>query len=263
MGAITGTGTQDQDKTVLKWNISGGVVSSIPEKIILSGHYPTSTTSNGMTPQIFPIDATSFYFDGASSYPALYGTNGSLLDGFMNAESVIKPSEGANGVATVKLGNKHFMICGASSVTNSFYLYEMGEGGAFTGMKLISEFPEDGLGTVSNDRNVVLPIVEKVSETLANIYIYAFNNGYAKYELMLNPSSAINNILDENNYIINKNGTIYFKEKSNVEVYSITGHRIISIQDVNSIEAPKNIGFYTIRAVNQAGLTVTKKIIIN
>ncbi|MEA4937045.1 MAG: hypothetical protein VB102_10445 [Paludibacter sp.] len=79
IAAVNGTGTQEQDKTVLKWVITNGIVSTVPEKIILQDYFPQSLTSNGATPHIFPVDARSFYFDGASSFPTLYGSNSTKL----------------------------------------------------------------------------------------------------------------------------------------------------------------------------------------
>ncbi|MEA4937044.1 MAG: T9SS type A sorting domain-containing protein [Paludibacter sp.] len=262
IAAIVGTGLQDQDKTVLKWNINGGIVSSTPERIILQDYYPASSTSNGATPHVFPVDATSFFFDGAGSYPTLYGTNGSLLDGFANAGSVTKPAAVANGVATVQLGTKHFLICGANSTINSFNLYQMGEGGTFSGMTLLSTFPEGGLSTSGNASNVVLPVVNKVSETQADIYIYAPERGYAKYELHTGPFSALSEIKNDDNYIITQNGIIHLTEKSNVEAYTISGQKIISKRDVFHVDVPTISGVYVINISNHNGTSTTKKILV-
>ncbi|MEA4937043.1 MAG: hypothetical protein VB102_10435 [Paludibacter sp.] len=186
----------------------------------------------------------------------------SILDGFSNTVDITTPAVAANGVATVQLGDKHFLICGASSTKNSFYLYQMGAGGSFSGMKLICEFPEGGLGTATNGPNVLLPIVEKVDESLANIYVYAYNNGYAKYELKISTVLSTNEIEHDTNYIIVKNGTIHFADKSNVCVYSISGQKMIIEYGVYSIDIPSVVGAYIIKAVNHDGSSAIKKILV-
>jgi len=193
LASISTSGTvTDQDKTILKWNINSGVVSSTPEKIILQSYSPAAVTSNGGYAQIYPVNATQFYVDGATTYPTLYNTNGTIADGFSNAPAgITKPITNANGIATVKLGTTDFLICGANTETalatkNCFYLYKMGDGGTFAGMTLVETLPIIGFGTVVNGSAVVLPIIEKVNESKANIYLYAYKNGYAKYELNLN-----------------------------------------------------------------------------
>jgi len=192
----SGTVVTDQDKTILKWIINRGVVSSTPEKIILQSYSPATITSNGSFAQIYPVNATQFYVDGATTYPTLYNTNGTIADGFSNAPAgITKPITNANGVATVKLGTTDFLICGANTETtlatkNCFYLYKMGTGGTFTGMTLLNTLPLTGLGSSANTYSIVLPVVEKISETKANIYLYANKNGYAKYELTINSSTT-------------------------------------------------------------------------
>jgi len=268
LASISKSGTvTDQDKTILKWTINSGVVSSTPEKIILQGYSPATVTSNGSYAQIYPVNATQFYVDGATTYPTLYNTNGTIADGFSNAPiGITKPKTNGNGVATVKLGTTDFLICGANADTdlttkNCFYLYKMGDGGTFTGMILLDTLPVAGLGTGANIYSVVLPVVEKINETKANIYLYAYKNGIAKYELSIN-ATAINEIKNDDNYITIKNGEIILPEMSNVDIYSVSGQKLISSQNVYSINAPARRGIYVVKIKNQTGLSKTKKIFV-
>jgi len=266
----SGTVVDDQDKTILKWTINSGVVSSTPEKIILQSYSPATVTSNGSYAQIYPVNASQFYVDGATTYPTLYNTNGTIADGFSNAPAgITKPITNANGVATVKLGTTDFLICGANTETtlatkNCFYLYQMGDGGTFTGMTLLDTLPVAGLGSAINTYSVVLPVVEKINETKANIYLYANKNGFAKYELTINSSiTDVNKIKIDDNYISIKNGKIIFSEISNVDVYNSLGQKLFSRQKVHSIDAPIYKGIYIIKFVNQKGLSKSKKILTN
>lgn len=176
----------------------------------------------------------------------------------------------ANGIAKIKLGTNDFLICGANTTTeytsspvmHSFYLYKMGVGGTFSGMTLLNTFPELGLGGSNNNPCVVLPIVEKVNETKANIYLYAYLNGIAKYELTINPT-AVNEIKNTNNQMVIYNRKISFNETSNVDIYDTFGKRILFKTRVTEINSPQNKGVYIIKTQNQSGKISIKKLIID
>lgn len=272
MAPITTTGTvDDQDKTILKWNINSGTISSTPDKIILQDYSPTSATSNGTFAQITPINESSFYFDGTTTYPTIYNMSGTTVDGFANTTGVTTPIAAANGIAHVELSGADFIVCGANTTTtyatspvmNSFYLYKMGDGNTFSGMTLLNTFPATGMGGTTNGSSVVLPIIEKISETKANIYLYAYLNGFAKYELNVdNTTTNINNANSNKNSIVCKNGIIYFPDAAIVEMFSASGQKLLSKHNMSSISAPTYAGIYIVKTTNLTGQSTIQKLIV-
>lgn len=175
---------ENEDRLIFKWNIKSGTVNTTPKIISINAYEPSTSKSNGYSPYIFPKNDSIFYLDGSFSYPTLYDINGRKKDGFLNTTEVA-PQVKVNGVAEFKLGNNTFLVCGGNYNSSSFYLYRMGEAESFSGITKLYEFPEIGLGDIANSQFIQIPIIEKISEKSANIYIYSYLNGFAKYEITI------------------------------------------------------------------------------
>lgn len=139
----------------------------------------------------------------------------------------------------------------------------MGDGNTFSGMTLLNTFPATGMGGTTNGSSVVLPIIEKISETKANIYLYAYLNGFAKYELNVdNTTTNINNANSNKNSIVCKNGIIYFPDAAIVEMFSASGQKLLSKHNMSSISAPTYAGIYIVKTTNLTGQSTIQKLIV-
>lgn len=132
--------------------------------------YPESQTQWGYAPAsrfILDEDEDSrysgnyFYIDGFTTVPTLYMPDGSIIDGFgslsqeeLDADSLLMPKVGTNGVAEFKLGDRNFIVYSIGQYddpnTCQVNICELGEGMAFNGMQRYWTFPADGQGQTSD-----------------------------------------------------------------------------------------------------------------
>ena len=102
-----------------------------------------------------------FYIDGFNTVPMLYFNDGSIVDGFgnltqeeMDADSLLMPKVGTNGIAEFTLADRNFIAysIGQYDAPNSCQINvcELGEGMAFNGMQRYWTLPADGLGQTSD-----------------------------------------------------------------------------------------------------------------
>lgn len=117
-----------------------------------------------------------FYIDGFTTVPVLYMNDGTIIDGFgsltqeeMEADSLLMPKVGTNGIAEFTLADRNFISysIGQYDAPNSCQvnICELGEGMAFSGMQRYWTFPEDGQGQTSDSGLRIHPItVEYTTE---------------------------------------------------------------------------------------------------
>ena len=117
-----------------------------------------------------------FYIDGFTTVPVLYMNDGTIVDGFgsltteeMEADSLLMPKVGTNGIAEFTLGDRNFISysIGQYDAPNSCQvnICELGEGMSFSGMQRYWTFPADGQGQTSDSGLRIHPItVEYTTE---------------------------------------------------------------------------------------------------
>lgn len=140
--------------------------------------YPESQTQWGYAPasrfvlsedEDMRYSGENFYIDGFTTVPTLYASDGTIVDGFgslspeeMQADSLLVPEVGCNGIAEFKLGDHNFIVYpihqysapGACEVN----ICELGEGMSFSGMQRYWTFPADGQGQTSDSGLRIHPI---------------------------------------------------------------------------------------------------------
>lgn len=147
--------------------------------------YPESQTQWGYAPACRFVlgededtrySGENFYIDGFTTVPVLYAKDGTIVDGFgslsqeeMEADSLLMPNVGTNGIAEFKLGDRNFISysIGQYDAPNSCQvnICELGEGMAFSGMQRYWTFPTDGQGQTSDGGLRIHPItVEYTTE---------------------------------------------------------------------------------------------------
>ena len=110
-----------------------------------------------------------FYIDGFTTVPVLYMNDGTIVDGFgsltqeeMDADSLLMPKVGTNGIAEFTLADRNFISysIGQYDAPNSCQvnICELGEGMSFSGMQRYWTFPADGQGQTSDGGLRIHPI---------------------------------------------------------------------------------------------------------
>ena len=192
----------------------------------------------GTAPQIFPQDeyGSIFYVDGFNTLPTLIDEGGMLVEDFIkcpastalwnNPGDTTKLAQGLNGIQEFQVGDEYFMVMIAthtpSAPPSAFGLYKFAdEARSFDGLEPLWYFPNNGLGSASNNCRTAVPSVE-VDGNTATIYLYANDNGYGVYKFIVdpnyNPGTGVENVevelgarkmIENGQVIILKNGVKY------------------------------------------------------
>lgn len=159
--------------------------------------YPAEQTTWNGAPQIRIIrdeehSGDLFYIDAFVTAPALYNTEGAMLDSF-GACPELAPAVGPNGVAEFHMGDEDFLVytnCDYDGKTagSQVAVARLGEGQAFEGMTKYWELPQIGLGNISDTGSRMFGIspqvmADKNGKEGCYLTIYKCNNGLATYRL--------------------------------------------------------------------------------
>jgi len=134
----------------------------------------------------------NFYIDGFTTVPTLYASDGTIVDCFgsltqeeMDADSLLMPKPGTNGIGEFKLGDRNFIVysIGQYDAPNSCQvnICELGEGMAFSGMQRYWTFPADGQGQTSDSGLRIHPITIEYTNEGVLIFEYKCFNGMGVY----------------------------------------------------------------------------------
>ncbi len=167
--------------------------------------YPESQTQWGTAPAARFVlgededtrySGETFYIDGFTTVPTLYAKDGTIIDGFgslsqdeMDADSLLMPKTGCNGIAEFTLGDRNFIAypIGQYDAPNSCQvnICELGEGMSFSGMQRYWTFPADGLGQVSDSGLRIHPLISDYTteggKDAVLIFDYKCYNGMGVY----------------------------------------------------------------------------------
>jgi len=266
---------------VYKWVISGGIASA-PTVIRLdnatTGTYFTGIESLGGYAHIFPVAADKFYVDGGGTYPTLVNSNGNVIDGFHRQPSALKDSitvpgisftmnPGHNGVCEFSLGGKDFLVTSATNTTgipaSTFRLFKFKDvTKSFADIDCLWTFPQNGMGTAANGYRTALPVVVTNGYT-AKIYIYCGENGFALYEMNMNPlSTGIEKNETDDTAIIYKNGQVTIsKPAKRIEIYSLSGQLVNVTTNNSTLNVPSVSGMYIVKITTTEDKITNKKVI--
>ena len=198
--------------TVYAWhNDQGGAVDtwegfySGDSYIDFTDFYPESQNQWGIAPcsrfvlaedEETRYSGENFYIDGFTTVPVLYASDGTIVDGFgslseeeMEADSLLMPKVGTNGIAEFALGGRSFIVysIGQYDAPNSCQvnICELGEGMSFSGMQRYWTLPADGQGQTSDSGTRIHPIVTDYTteggKDAALILEYKCYNGIGVY----------------------------------------------------------------------------------
>ncbi|MDO9154078.1 MAG: hypothetical protein Q7U47_10305, partial [Paludibacter sp.] len=238
----------------------------------------------GSAPQVFPLDDNYFYVDGNATFPVLCDKDGNVVDGFKAKlpnsirDSVTAPltspktiwtmNQGHNGVVEFEVAGKYFIVMAASNTAgvpaSTFRLFQFANAAkAFSGLTTLWTFPQAGMGAASNAYRTGMPAVE-VSGSIAKIYVYTGENGYGMYELNTAAPNAVPSVNTSMVQITLVDNMIKTSEEVAVmEVFSTTGQKIISVNNLFSIMAPTVKGVYLVRIIDRNGERKVQKVAVN
>ena len=202
--AADGNGSLD----VYRWLITDGKWETADRRTanLSKDDYYWTATSWGTAPQIYPLDerGTYFYVDGFNTYPMLFNEYGTLLEDFYtptefnaynNEGEILTVNAQLNGLQEFQVGNEYFLIIAAGHTNNgvapsSFVLYKFADDSrSFSSLEPLWYFPANGMGTSTNGC-CTAPITVEVEGNKAHLYLYATNNGYARYTLNVGDNIA-------------------------------------------------------------------------
>lgn len=258
-------------KRIYRFDFTDGVFQPAnedgdPARIDIKSYFPTTAKTNTTAPFIYPIATDKFYFDTAGTAPALYNMSGDMLESFADAPEGTVASHGlANGVAEFVVNGETFLVAGAGTtegdVKHAFYLYNMGEDASFTAIENLFTFPQT-MGAVGNAVRVVLPIVNQVDENTAEIYVYAYKNGLAKYTFAHVPTTGIGEEVTNGSVelVVVNNQIKATEEVKSLEVFAVTGQKVAAV-NASSVDVPA-AGVYIVKVVNLDGATSAQKVLV-
>ena len=167
--------------------------------------YPESQTQWGYAPacrfvlgedEDVRYSGETYYIDGFTTVPTLYAKDGTIIDGFgsltqeeLDADSLLMPKVGTNGIGEFALSGRNFIVysIGQYDAPNSCQvnICELGEGMAFNGMQRYWTFPADGQGQSSDSGLRIHPVITDYTteggEEAALVFEYKCYNGMGVY----------------------------------------------------------------------------------
>ena len=167
--------------------------------------YPESQTQWGYAPACRFVlgedederySGETYYIDGFTTVPTLYAKDGTIIDGFgslsqeeMEADSLLMPDVGTNGIGEFRLGDRNFIVYPIAQYNAphscQVNICELGEGMAFSGMQRYWTFPADGQGQTSDSGLRIHPVITDYTTEggaeAALVFEYKCYNGMGVY----------------------------------------------------------------------------------
>ncbi len=228
-----------------------------------------------------------FYVDGFTTFPALYGSDGSLMDSFENVDytttdkegnvthegKTVCPSAGTNGVAEANIGTNLIVYSeGQYDAPHKCQaiVTSVDESLAFSSMKALWTVPADGMGNTSDsgtrvhclDR-VMLPDDAAGKKAMLLVSFKCFN-GLSVYKIAQEGYNAEGGVAENVVAVatINVNGDVIAVSEvaESIEIFNIAGQKVASVENAAEIAAPANGAFIVKAVVN--GNVVVKKVIL-
>lgn len=178
-----------------QWNphMSGGEYYSLEA----AETYPADKTSWNGAPMVRIIrdeehSGELYYVDSFETYPALYNTEGAMVDGFINSDAEMLPKANANGVMEFSLAGIDYLVYTKQDYDGApgtqVRVAKMGDGMSFDGLAVSWDLPANGLGTLTDSGSRMMGICPSVvtddaGKQACYLSIYKCNGGLATYRI--------------------------------------------------------------------------------
>lgn len=218
-----------------------------------------------------------FYIDGFTSAPALYGSDGAMIDNIGNADlkktdketgvttgTVPEPALGTNGIAEGSVGETNLMIYSEGQYDAPHkcqaIITTVDENMSFESMKPLWIVPADGLGqTTDGGARVHSLFCLPQEDGSALLLTFKCYNGMGVYKIS-KPGSVESNVVAAANITVNGNVIAVSEVAESIEVFNVAGQKVAEARNASEVAAPAT-GAYIVKAV-VAGAPVVKKVIL-
>ena len=282
---------------VYRWKLEDGVcIDNSSGSSTIPSFYPSTATSFGTAPRIYPVDHEYIYIDGYNTAFTLYkfvlGGNLQTINSFetYNNLAPISNQNAGSGGNFFMHSNSSFIIYPISSfsktsvtsdeVNYQFYITKISSLTEWGGAKLFWTIPSESLGTnilKSGDVGMLVDYLQYDALTgtpkgnattyssgydRTNIYIYVPGNGIAAYALTQHIETGAENI-DATQIKIghNLNDITFGCDVDQACIYTLSGMMVNAVENASSIEKPATKGVYILQLTIN-GVTTTHKIVI-
>ncbi len=221
-------------------------------------------------------DMNLFYIDCFNGFPALYSSEGALIekltdadlihkdaDGNVTSGTIPSPAAGANGIAEGACNGINLIAFPEGQYDGSHkcqaIITAVDENMSMASMEYLWMVPEDGLGQTSDGgrRKHSMKFIEKEDGTY--FFSYKGNNGMAVYKISADGSVG-KNIMSTAKIRVN-GGVISVSEKaSSIEVYNVMGQKVAQVNNASEVKAPAQ-GAYIVKATVNGKAVVAKVIL--
>lgn len=220
-----------------------------------------------------------FYIDGFTSLPALYGSDGAMIDNIGNADLIVKgedgvitsgtvvePEKGTNGIAEGSVDGTNLMIYSegqyAAPHTCQAIITTVDENMSFESMKPLWTVPADGLGQTSDTGTRVHSLFcLPQNDGSALVLTFKCFNGMGVYKITKKKEGSVeSNVVAAANITVNGNVIAVSEVAESIEVFNVAGQKVVEARNASEVAAPAT-GAYIVKAV-VAGAPVVKKVIL-
>ncbi len=227
---------------IIRWKFVNGTQTS-EDVITVKAFYPSSATSFGIAPRIFPVDNNKLYVDGGSTYFTLYDftSDGAVEDSFAANTAVSPTGSLSNGGCLFSHASKNFMLYpyDDQNGTNG-YRFMLASADATNSIASLQKYwilPEGGLGNVDSQTWGGVTAYENIAPNTTRIYVYVPGNGLSAYTISDDTSTVIETI-DGNGITasIVGNNVLFSSQVEKASIFDVMGREIASGSKTSSIK---------------------------
>lgn len=219
-----------------------------------------------------------FYIDGFTSAPALYGSDGAMIDNISNADlkktdketgvttgTVPEPALGTNGIAEGSVGKTNLMIYSEGQYDAPHkcqaVITTVDENMSFESMKPLWIVPADGLGQTTDGVRVHSLFCLPQKDGSALLLTFKCYNGMGVYKITKKGDDSVeSNVAAAANITVNGDVIAVSEVAETIEVFNVAGQKVAEARNASEVAAPAT-GAYIVKAV-VAGAPVVKKVIL-
>lgn len=219
-----------------------------------------------------------FYIDGFTSAPALYGSDGAMIDNIGNADlkktdketgvttgTVPEPALGTNGIAEGSVGKTNLMIYSEGQYDAPHkcqaVITTVDENMSFESMKPLWIVPADGLGQTTDGTRVHSIFCLPQKDGSALLLTFKCYNGMGVYKITKKKEDSVeSNVVAAANITVNGDVIAVSEVAESIEVFNVAGQKVAEARNASEVAAPAT-GAYIVKAV-VAGAPVVKKVIL-
>ena len=231
-------------------------------------------------------DMNLFYIDCFNGFPALYSSEGALIekltdadlihkdaDGNVTSGTIPSPAAGANGIAEGACNGINLIAFPEGQYDGSHkcqaIITAVDENMSMASMEYLWMVPEDGLGQTSDSGTRVHAITTAALPDDAAgkqaMYLMTFKcfNGLGVYRIAeegYNPQGAVATTSIAKANITVNGDVITVSAPATIEVYNVAGQKVAQANNATQVVAPAN-GLYVVKATVN-GEKVVKKVIV-